>query len=93
VNDKAGDAVGFLVSTDEFFIPLEQTIDVEAEQERLKKEIIYLQGFLKSIDAKLSNERFMANAKPEVIENELKKKADAEAKLKIAEENLRGLAG
>jgi len=93
VNDKVGDAVGFLVSTDEFFIPLEQTLDVEAERERLEKEVIYLEGFLKSVDAKLSNERFMANAKPEVIENELKKKADAEAKLKIANENLRELAG
>jgi valyl-tRNA synthetase len=93
VNEKVSDAVGFLVSTDEFFIPMEQTVDAEAEKERLEKEKIYLEGFLKSVDAKLSNERFMANAKPEVIENELKKKADAEAKLKIANENLRELAG
>ena len=85
--------MSFLVSTDEFFIPLEQTVDVEAEKERLEKEKIYLEGFLKSVDAKLSNERFMANAKPDIIENELKKKADAEAKLKIANENLSGLAG
>jgi len=93
VNDKVTDAVSFLVSTDEFFIPMQQTIDVEAERERLEKEKVYLQGFLKSVNAKLGNERFMNNAKPDVIENELKKKADAEAKLKIAEENLRGLAG
>ena len=93
VNEKVSDAVSFLVSTDEFFIPLEQTVDVEAEKERLEKEKIYLEGFLKSVDAKLSNERFMANAKPDIIENELKKKADAEAKLKIANENLSGLAG
>jgi valyl-tRNA synthetase len=93
INEKVSDAVGFLVSTDEFFVPMEQTVDVEAEKERLEKEKIYLEGFLKSVDAKLSNERFMANAKPEIIENELKKKADAEAKLKIANENLRELAG
>ncbi|MGY3213235.1 valine--tRNA ligase [Mucilaginibacter sp. HD30] len=93
VNEKVSDAVGFLVSTDEFFIPMEQTVDVEAEKERLGKEKIYLEGFLKSVDAKLSNERFMANAKPDVIDNELKKKADAEAKLKIANDNLRELAG
>jgi len=92
VNDKVSDAAGFLVSIDEFFIPLQQTVDVEAERERVEKEIIYLEGFLKSTNAKLSNERFMANAKPEIIENELKKKADAEAKLKIAKENLDGLA-
>nr|WP_294795741.1 valine--tRNA ligase [uncultured Mucilaginibacter sp.] len=93
VNTKVSDAAGFLVSTDEFFIPLQETIDPEAEQERLQKEKSYLEGFLKSVDAKLANERFMANAKPEIIDNELKKKADAEAKLKIVEENLRGLAG
>ncbi|MFD0748702.1 valine--tRNA ligase [Mucilaginibacter calamicampi] len=93
VNDKVSDAVGFLVSTDEFFIPMQQTIDVEAERDRLEKEKSYLEGFLKSVNAKLGNERFMNNAKPDVVENELKKKADAEAKLKIAEENLRGLAG
>ena len=46
----------------------------------------------RSVNAKLTNERFMNNAKPEIIENELKKKADAEAKLKILEENLSTLA-
>jgi valyl-tRNA synthetase len=51
-----------------------------------------LLGFLKSVNAKLLNERFMANAKPEVIEVEQRKKADAEAKLKILEESLAALA-
>jgi valyl-tRNA synthetase len=41
-----------------------------------------LKGFLKSVDAKLSNEKFVANAKPEVIEKERQKKADAEEKIK-----------
>ncbi|MES2448350.1 MAG: hypothetical protein V4546_14280 [Bacteroidota bacterium] len=53
----------------------------------------YLQGFLKSVDAKLSNERFVQNAKPEIIANERNKKADAESKISIIRESLAGLAG
>jgi len=57
----------------------------------LKKEKEYLIGFLNSVNMKLNNERFMSNAKPEIIDIELKKKADAEAKLKIIDENLTAL--
>jgi valyl-tRNA synthetase len=92
VNEKLTGASGFLVSTDEFFVPLTENIDPVAEKERLEKERDYLSGFLRSVDAKLSNERFMANAKPEIIEVEQKKKADAEAKLKIITEGLAQLA-
>ncbi|HEY4195852.1 MAG TPA: class I tRNA ligase family protein, partial [Mucilaginibacter sp.] len=92
VNDKVAGAVSFIVSKDEFYIPLTENIDPVAETERLNKEKEYLIGFLKSVDAKLGNERFMNNAKPEIIENELKKKADAEAKLKIINDNLDSLA-
>lgn len=93
VNEALAGAVNFIAGTDEFYVALNIEIDVEAEKERLEKEREYLIGFLKSVNAKLSNERFMANAKPEIIENELKKKADAESKLKTVEDNLRGLAG
>jgi valyl-tRNA synthetase len=92
VEDKITGAISFMVGTDEFFIPMEETIDPAVECERLKKEKEYLDGFLRSVNAKLSNERFMSNAKPDIIDNELKKKADAEAKLKIIEENLTALA-
>jgi valyl-tRNA synthetase len=92
VADKVAGAVNFMVSTDEFYVPLSENIDPVAECARLQKEKEYLIGFLKSVDAKLGNERFMANAKPDVIDIELKKKADAEAKLKILEENLLALA-
>jgi valyl-tRNA synthetase len=92
INDKIAGATSFLVSTDEFYVPLTESIDPVAEAERLKKEKEYLNGFLKSVNAKLTNERFMNNAKPEIIEVELKKKADAEAKLKILEESLSALA-
>jgi valyl-tRNA synthetase len=92
VEDKITGAISFMVGTDEFFIPMEETIDPAVECERLKKEKEYLDGFLRSVNAKLSNERFMSNAKPDIIDNELKKKADVEAKLKIIEENLAALA-
>jgi len=92
VADKVSGAVNFIASTDEFFIPLSQKLDPVAECARLTKEKEYLLGFLKAVNAKLGNERFMANAKPEVIEIELRKKADAEAKLNIIEQNMIDLA-
>ena len=88
VNDKIVGATAFMAGKDEFFIPLTENIDVEAERERLNADLIYLQGFLKTVDSKLSNERFVQNAKPEIIANERNKKADAEAKIKIIEESL-----
>jgi valyl-tRNA synthetase len=92
VSDKVTGTGSFLVTTDEFFVPLNENMDVAAETERLQKEKDYLIGFLRSVNAKLTNERFMSNAKPEIIDAEQKKKADAEAKLNIIEEGLSGLA-
>jgi valyl-tRNA synthetase len=88
VNDKIAGATAFMAGKDEFFIPLSENIDVDAERIRLNADLVYLQGFLKSVDAKLSNERFVQNAKPEIIANERNKKADAEAKIQIIEESL-----
>jgi valyl-tRNA synthetase len=62
-----------------------------AEKERLTKDLDYNRGFLKSVQAKLANEKFVANAKPEMVENEKKKLADAESKIKAIEEQLVGL--
>jgi len=89
---KIAGAMTFMVSTDEFYVPLNESLDPVAECSRLQKEKEYLAGFLRSVNSKLGNERFMANAKPAIIEIELKKKSDAEAKLKILEENLSSLA-
>ncbi|RZK89560.1 MAG: valine--tRNA ligase, partial [Pedobacter sp.] len=91
VSDKVAGAASFMVGKDEFFIPLNENVDLGAEKERLTKELEYLQGFLKSVDAKLSNERFVQNAKPEIIENERNKKADAESKMAIIKESLASL--
>ncbi|MFM7217671.1 MAG: hypothetical protein ACKO1U_06610, partial [Bacteroidota bacterium] len=66
-------------------------VDVEVERERLTKELEYNQGFLKSVQSKLANERFVANAKPEVVDNERKKMADAVAKIKSIEDQLSSL--
>jgi valyl-tRNA synthetase len=84
-------AFGFVIQSSEFFVPLNLNIDAAAEKERITKEIEYNKGFLKSVQAKLANERFVANAKPEVLETERKKQADAENKLKALEEQLKGL--
>ena len=92
VTDKVADAISFLVLTDEFYVPVTENLDPKAERARLEKEKEYLTGFLKSVNSKLGNERFMSNAKPEVIEVEQKKKADAEAKLTIIDKNLSDLA-
>lgn len=91
VADKVAGTSSFLVGTHEFFIPL-TNIDVEAEKDKIEKEIVYLEGFLESIMKKLGNERFVANAKPEVVEAENKKKADTEQKLTSLRQNLSSLS-
>ncbi|MEO5570282.1 MAG: valine--tRNA ligase [Bacteroidia bacterium] len=90
-NDKIENAASFISNNIEFFIPLSGRIDVNAEKEKLKKEIDYNKGFLKSVMAKLLNEKFVSNAKPEIILNEEKKKNDAQAKIKVLEEQLSSL--
>jgi len=90
-SDKVEGAVGFMVQSAEFFVPLAGSINVEEEKERLKKELEYNKGFLKSVQVKLSNERFVANAKPEIIDVERKKENDALNKIKLIEEQLAGL--
>ncbi len=91
VNEAVAGAATFMAGKDEFFIQLENNIDAEAERERLEKEIDYLRGFLKSVDAKLSNERFVQNAKTEVVENERRKQEDALSKIQILEGSLQAL--
>ena len=87
-DQKEDNAASFVLKGDEFFIPLAGSIDLDKEREELQKELEYTRGFLTSVDKKLSNERFVNNAPPQVVEMEKKKKADAEAKLKVLEESL-----
>lgn len=88
VDEKVENAFSFVLKHAEYYIPLTQNIDIGAEKERLTKDLDYNKGFLKSVQIKLTNEKFVANAKPELIANERKKQADAEAKIKAIEEQL-----
>jgi len=91
VDEALHGATSFMVGKDEFFISLREHIDVAAERERLQKEIDYLQGFLKAVNGKLSNQRFVENAKAEIVQNERNKKADAEAKIASIKESMANL--
>lgn len=86
-------AASFMCGTTEFYIPVDGFIDTEAESEKLAKEIDYYTGFLNGVSAKLGNSSFVNNAPPKVVENEMKKKADAEMKLASLKEQLQNLKG
>jgi valyl-tRNA synthetase len=88
-SEKVEDAFSFVVKATEFYIPLANNIDKEEERARLTKELEYQKGFLSSVEKKLSNEKFVQNARAEVLELERKKKADAEEKIKVIEETLK----
>lgn len=81
----------FLVGATEISIPLSENLDLEEEKKKTEEELKYLKGFLISVDKKLSNEKFVANAKPEVVEVERKKQKDALDKIAILEEKLKSL--
>lgn len=80
--------MSMVIKGDEFGIDVGEGLDVEAEIENLKKELEYSQGFKKSVEAKLSNERFVANAKVDIVEREKAKLADTDAKIKAIKEAL-----
>lgn len=88
VHEKASGSVSFLAGTTEYSIPMGSLINAEEEIQKMEAEIEYLEGFLVSVMKKLDNERFVANAKPEVVDAERKKKADAEAKIVSLKESI-----
>jgi len=88
VNEKTDTSVAFLVGTTEYAIVLGNLINIEDEIKKIETEIRYLEGFLQSVVNKLSNERFVANAKPEVVDAERKKQLDAESKISTLREAL-----
>ena len=89
--EKDATAASFLVGTTEYAVPLGSMMNVEEEIKKIEAEMQYLQGFLKSVMGKLNNERFVANAKAEIVENERKKQADAESKLETLKQSLESL--
>ena len=83
--EKPNSAFSFMVKSNEYFIPLSENIDIESEIKKLQKELDYTKGFLKSVAAKLGNDRFINNAPKQVVINEKNKMADAKAKIEILE--------
>ncbi len=89
--NKIENSISFMVKHFEFYVPFLSAININEEKTRINKEIEYNKGFLQSVEKKLSNEKFVQNAKAEVIEIEKKKQADAESKIKALEEQLASL--
>jgi valyl-tRNA synthetase len=87
----AGTAATFIVGTDEYSIPMDKFINVEEELSKLEADLQHQQGFLRGVMAKLNNERFVQNAKPEIVELERKKKSDAEARIAAIQESIAAL--
>jgi valyl-tRNA synthetase len=86
--DARGHNISVVIGKDKFFIETAAPIDNAEEKQELEKELKYLEGFLLSVDKKLTNERFMQSAKPEVIQLEQKKRSDAETKIRVIRESL-----
>ncbi len=91
VTEKAPGSVSFLVGTTEFAVPMATLINPEEEIKKMEAEIVYFEGFIGSVMKKLGNEKFVANARPEVVEVERKKLADAESKIASLKEAISAL--
>jgi valyl-tRNA synthetase len=92
IREKVSGALSFRVNSDEYFIPVSGLVDVEEEVAKLTAELNYTKGFLKSVQGKLSNEKFVAGAPEKVLEIERKKEADALAKIETLEQSLASLS-
>lgn len=90
-NETVENALSFRVKSNEYFIPANDTIDVAAELLKLEEELKYTEGFLKSVQKKLSNERFVSGAPEQVVASEKKKEADAIAKIDTLKASLKNL--
>ena len=84
-------AFSFRVQSNEYFLVADIAIDLEAEVAKIKEELNYTKGFLKSVQKKLSNTRFVSNAPEQVVASEKKKEADALAKIQTLESSLKNL--
>lgn len=90
-DETLGNTITVVSGKDKFYIQTSHTIDHSEQIAALEKELEYLKGFIISVEKKLNNERFMQNAKPEVIDKEKKKFSDANEKINIIEESLKEL--
>ena len=92
VSEQVNPSISTVIDKDKFYLQTEQPLDTNNQKEELLKDLNYQKGFLASVEKKLGNEKFVANAKPEVVASEQKKKADAEARIKAIEESLQSLS-
>lgn len=92
VSEAISGSITGVVGATKFFIETEKELDTSSQKEQLLKDLEYQKGFLTSVEKKLSNERFVQNARPEVVDLEKRKKADAEEKIKALEESLANLS-
>jgi valyl-tRNA synthetase len=91
VSSEPEKSVGFLSGTEKYYVGIEEEVDVEAEKEKLTKDLDHALGFVASVEKKLSNERFVQNAPAAVVEMEKKKLADGNERIRIIKESLAGL--
>ena len=88
IQDESQALGSFRVGKSEFFIPINEAFDPEEERKKLTQELQYAEGFLKSVEKKLSNERFVSNAPEKVIELERKKASDAQERIVLLKKSL-----
>ena len=93
VNDPVQGALSFRVKSNDYFIPMAGAVDIDAEKAKLEEELDYTRGFLRSVEKKLSNERFVNSAPEKVVAIEQQKKQDAEAKIEAIQASLKALEG
>ena len=90
ISDKPEGVLVFTVGAQEYYVPRNKNVDVDAEIKKIEEELDYTRGFLKSVIQKLSNERFINSAPVAVVEKERQKQADADARIQVLEEQLNG---
>ena len=91
ISDEVQNAASFRVGAVEYYIPLTVAINVEEEKQKIQEELTYIQGFLVSVEKKLSNEKFVSSAPAQVVDSERKKQADALEKIQMLEKRLLSL--
>ena len=93
VDSEIKDALSFRVESNIYSLPFEKEIDFDEEIKKIKEDLDYQKGFLKSVNSKLENKRFTDNAPDSIVQNEIKKKNDAISKISVLEVRLKKLEG
>ena len=91
VAQKSGNSASFIAGVTEYAVPLDAFVNTEEELRKLEADLLYQEGFLQNVMKKLGNERFVQNAKPEVVAMERKKQADAESRIAALRESIAAL--